>query len=373
MDRGTVFDASQQPPNSRSCAFTSVARLGDGTLLVAFRNATGRDEPDGRLRVMRSRDEGQTWETLHAGLTAPLNGVEGNFYVGYFTELTPDRVLCLYKWVDRSDPTLSFVNPETTGILPMRVLLAESEDRAETWGPYRLVSLAPQTGAGFTGPIWRMPNGALAMPYERWKDFYDDSPGIQAAHLRLSTDDGTTWPTYTTVAHDPNLRIMYWDQRIARHPETGQLVVMFWTHDRELGQDIHNHIAWGTPDGQTWTTPTPTPMQGQHCEPLALRGDRLLAVYVHRTDPPTLRAVLSEDYGKTWDIDNELVFYDSRAGTEPGITGQPSFEEFWQSMMAWRFGHPRGILLPNGDVFVAYYAGDAYSQSVHWVRIDPSQ
>ena len=53
--------------------------------------------------------------------------------------------------------------------------------------------------------------------------------------------------------------------------------------------------------------------------------------------------------------------------------GKVSAGEFWQSMMAWRFGHPRGVLLPNGDIFVAYYAGDAYSQSVHWVRIDPSQ
>ena len=369
-DRGLVFDASARPSHQRSCAFTSVARLSDGALLVAFRNATGRDAPDGRLRIMRSRDEGQTWETLHADLTAELDGVVGNFYSGYFTELGPGRLLGAFQWVDRSNPALSFVNPVTTGILPMRVLLAESRDGGATWGPFRLVSLAPHPGASITGPIWRLPSGGLAMPYENWKEYDDTGQAVQAARLRLSHDEGLTWEAYLLVAQDPAQRILYWDQRGAVSPVDRSLVAMFWTHDRQRGEDIHNHITWGTSDGIQWTPPTPTPLQGQHCQPIALGGERLLAVYVHRRNPPGLRAVLSHDWGRTWRMDDELVFYDSRVGTEPGMAGEPSHEEFWQDMMAWRFGHPRGVLLADGSVFVAYYAGDAQTQSIYWVRLD---
>jgi hypothetical protein len=367
---GTIFDANAAPVNCRSCAFTSVARLADGTLLVAFRNATGRDAPDGRLRVMRSRDTGATWETIVPGMTATVAGIEGNLYAGYLTEIAPARLLGAFVWVDRSNPALSFVNPVTTGVLPMRVLVAESPDGGETWGSFRTVDLAPHAGCSCTGPVMRLPGGRFALPYERWKEYDDASPGEHGAHLRFSGDGGGTWPGVATVATDPAARICYWDQRIAVHPETGQLVAMFWTHDRQAEQDIETHIAWGTPDGSNWTVPRPTGWRGQHCEPIAAGGDRLVAVYVHRHDPPSLRAVLSDDFGRSWLSESEVVFYDSAAGTEAGAAGRRAFEDAWQDMMAWRFGHPRGLLLPDGGLFVAYYAGDERATSVHWARLD---
>jgi hypothetical protein len=43
----------------------------------------------------------------------------------------------------------------------------------------------------------------------------------------------------------------------------------------------------------------------------------------------------------------------------------------WQCLKAWRFGHPRGVLLPDGTIFVAYYAGDGVTTSMRWARIGP--
>jgi len=369
-DRGVIFDATKAPPNCRSCAFTSSAVRADGALLIGFRNATGRDAPDGRLRIVRSRDEGKTWETLHEGMTATVDGVEGNLYSGYFTELASGHLIGVFVWVDRSDPTLSFVNPATAGVLPMRNLVAESSDGGATWSPFRLVDLSPHRGASCTGPILKLAKGVLALPYERWKEYDDTDPGTHSANLRLSFDRGRTWPQMRTVAEEAAGQRFYWDQRFAIHPGTGLLAAMFWTHDRDAGRDLVNHIAWGTPDGTTWSAPTPTGLPGQHCQPIAIGGERIVAVYVHRQDPPSLRAVLSEDFGRTWQRDDEPVFYDSRAGTEPGCqTESRGFEAFWQDMMAWRFGHPRGVLLPRGDLFVAYYAGDEQATSMQWVRL----
>ena len=231
-DAGVIFDAAGAPENQRNCAFTSATLLKDGTILVAFRNATGRDAPDGRLRIMRSRDQGAKWETLHPGMTATINGVEGNLYGGFFTEFSEDRLLRDLVWVDRSNPDLSFVNPETTGLLPMRALLAESSDGGANWGPFRALDLSPQTGCSVTGPIMPLPGGEFGSPYESWKDYDDASFGRHIASLRISDDDGETWPEMVAVAADPAFRTLYWDQRFAAHPETGALVAMFWTHDR---------------------------------------------------------------------------------------------------------------------------------------------
>src|SRR5262245_44303414 len=169
--RGIVFDAATAAPDCKSCAFTSVVRLASGDLLVGFRNATGRDAPDGRLRVMRSHDEGRRWDTLQEGLTATVDGVLGNLYAGYFAELAPDRLLGAFVWVDRSSPERSFVHPTTAGVLPMRTLLAESADGGASWGPFRVVDLAPHVGCSCTGPVMRLPGGTLALPYESWKGY----------------------------------------------------------------------------------------------------------------------------------------------------------------------------------------------------------
>jgi hypothetical protein len=368
-DRGTLFDAASAPENSRSCAFTSCIHLHDGSILVGFRNGTHRDAPDGRLRIMRTRDLGKSWETLHQGITAEVGGIVGNIYSGYFTELEPGHLIGVFVWVDRSNPELSFVNPVTAGVLPMRNLVTESFDGGETLSPFRLVDMLPHEGASCTGPIQKLPDGVLAMPYERWKEYDDTFEGAHSANFKLSSDGGQTWDEVVEVAGDDGGRRFYWDQRFAKHPETGDFVAMFWTHDRDAGSDIENHITFGDPTGRIWETPVGTGLTGQHCQPIAVGGDRLVAAYTHRVDPPSICVALSEDFGRTWLRDTEFAVYESQAGTEPGFGEKHDFEDFWQDMMAWRFGHPRGVLLPNGELFIAFYGGDARAQSERWVRV----
>lgn len=369
VDRGIIFDARAAPADARSCAFTSEIRLADGTLLVGFRNATARDSPDGGLRLMRSRDQAETWEPVAADFGPMLPGGRGVLYSGYLAELTPGRLTGSILWVDRSDPALSLVNPVTTGILPTRALLAESSDGGERWRAVREVELRPQAGCTTTGPLFRLANGQLSLPYESWKAYDDAGPGRHYASLRRSADQGRTWEPAITVGSDPERRFCSWDQRIATHPETGRLVSMFWTHDRTIGRDLDNHIAWGTADGTGWSAPRGTGLPGQHCQPIALGGDRLLAVYVHRAGPPGLRAVLSEDFGRTWQREHELVFYEHKAVMATVTAAPRSFEDTWQDMPNWWFGHPRGMVMPDGSVFVASYAGEEAATSMYWVRI----
>jgi hypothetical protein len=245
----------------------------------------------------------------------------------------------------------------------------DSLDDGRTWTNRRELDTKPFEGVATTGAILKLAEGVMALPCEAWKSYYDTSYGKHHALLWTSRDGGQSFTSAVVSAHDPTANLFFWDQRLAVDPETGRLIALFWTHDRAAQQDVNVHVAWGSPTGEDWTAPVDTGFAGQIASPLALSGGRVLAVYVHRHHPPTLRAVLSKDFGKTWDVDHELIFYESGAGSESGIGGRREFGDYWADMNLWSFGHPEAALLSNGEVFVAFYGGDAQAMSMRWARI----
>jgi hypothetical protein len=369
VSSGAIFDARTLAPHQRWTAFTAVTRVGDGTLLCTFRRGSQRDSLDGHVCVFASTDQGETWEERYDGSgKTDWNGVPGEDKALLLAEVEPGRLVASGLWVDRSEPSRPWIDQITTGLSPMRTFQMTSVDGGRTWGPRRQVDLAPHPAASPTGPVFWLATGELAQPYEHWKDAADSSPGRPAAYLRLSRDRGATWPGFALVARHPDNALFYWDLRLAVHPTTGQFVGMFWTHDPGAGQDVDIHITWGSSDGRRWEAPVPTGLPGQHCQPIPVGGDRLAAAYVHRKDPPGIRVALSADFGRTWDRASEVVVYDSSAGTESGADRSRSLSDYWSDMNAWRFGHPRGVLLPDGPVLVVYYAGDQ-TTSVRWAKV----
>ena len=144
---------------------------------------------------------------------------------------------------------------------------------------------------------------------------------------------------------------------------------MFWTHVPADGRDIDVHISWGSSDGRTWTGAIGTGLAGQHCQPISLGGDRLLAVYSHRSSPGGIHASMSEDFGRTWIPRPSSSCGPATRGTSPGPVRRRAQEEYWNDMGAWQFGHPRGALLPNGEVLVVFYGGSGSTRSGRWARI----
>ena len=39
-------------------------------------------------------------------------------------------------------------------------------------------------------------------------------------------------------------------------------------------------------------------------------------------------------------------------------------------MGAWRFGHCRGILMPDGTIYAVFYVGDDTVTRAHWARFE---
>jgi len=370
-DTGYIYNIEGLPEHRRNCAFTTVYRCKDGTLLVSGRWGSQRDSPDGHASIYASSDEGRTWSLRFDGYgQGALENTAGEFKGLTSTELRPGRLTATALWVDRSEQKLPFIHPNTQGLLPMRIIHTCSEDGGATWSTPKPMDTAPHVASSpCSSSIIKLADGVLAQPYESWKEYTDVTPGKPAARLRFSYDQGKTWPDYATVAQHPDDRLAYWDHRLAIHPENGRLVAMFWTHDLREGVDLNIHIAYGSPNGRVWTTPVDTGLHGQHCQPLSLGGGRLLALYPRRQDPPGIIASYSEDFGNSWNHEDDLMIYDSKAGTESGVTGSRTQEELWGDMERWRFGHPRAVRLTDEEMLVVYYAGDDLVKSARWARV----
>ena len=373
ISSGLVYDGASGPQHRRASVFTDVYVTRSGTVLVTGRWATARDSSDGHACIFASEDMGESWEFRYDGYgQTGFDGTTGEFRSVSMTELAPGELTASLLWVDRSRPELPFINPKTQGLLPMRILHTTSGDGGRTWSRFRVMETHPHVAASpCTCAVFKLPDGSLCQPYEHWKEYDDPSPGQSGARLRISHDGGVSWPEFVTVAQHPEHELAYWDQRIDRHPSTGRLVSMFWTHDFLKAHDIDVHISWGSADGRQWSVPEPTGLPGQHCQPLAIGGDRLVAAYTHRRDPPGIDLSFSPDFGQTWDRSSDLRVYDSSLGTESGAEGSRAGAELWNDMEQWRFGHPRAALLPNGDLFVVFYAGDETVKNACWARVRP--
>jgi hypothetical protein len=384
LDQGIVYDATSAPGHRRFCAFTNVTVLSDGRILVAFHAGSAKEAPDENVLMRLSADGGRTWEAVCEGLPPlTVDGKLGSWHHGRVTELAPGHLLGAFWWLDRSAGQ-PMINPETTGTLPNRIFLMDSFDDGRTWVNRREVDTRPFPSVALMGAPLVLADGgipgkagyAIAVVSEAWKTYDDTSYGEHSGILSISHDGGYTFEPSIAVAHDPANRLLFWDERLAVDPETGRLVGMFWTHDREAGQDRNAHIAWAkTLDGTSWTYPVDTGFAGQIPRPLPLPGGRVLCVYVHRHRPPSLRAILSPDFGQTWDAAGELVFYEHPFGPQAGMdVSQRGLTDYYADQPLWNFGLVEPGLLPDGgrgphDVFVAFYAGDAQSLSVRWVRI----
>ena len=113
---------------------------------------------------------------------------------------------------------------------------------------------------------------------------------------------------------------------------------------------LHLQQVDSSDGGQTWGPVWATPIWGYPAHLLALTDGRLLATYGHRRPPYGIRACVSEDDGKTWRYDREIVIRDD--------------------MLNRNLGYPVTIEYSPGKLFTIYYGEDGASvtciQGSYW-------
>ena len=368
--RGMIFAADEAPAEEAVAYFTSLVPLASGTWLSGWQLGPEK-QTSNTIGLARSYDQGQSWQRLSHSFETSWQGTPGSFLAAEMVEVEPGRLLLFTTWVDRSRPERPLFNPVTEGILATRLLYCVSSDEGDSWSEWVELPTPGLSGCALTGPIVRWSDGTIACAYESFKEFDDPEPVDPAAWFSLSRDGGESFGDPWQVAHHPEGKKYYWDQRLCPSETAGDFIAMFWTHDRPEQKDLNVHflrssLAAGERAGKE---PVETSIPGQIAACCDAGQGRLLAYVVDRGNPGTMTLWQSADDGLSWPEEARLVVHvhDERAAISQGRENI-DFAEFWEDMGKWSFGHPAIRPLADGWL-VAWYAGTPTRMSLHWARI----
>lgn len=359
---GHILNTETSSGPLRVCTGTSLRPLASGSILATFRVGSAKDSADGNVFVAESRDKGETWEIVSRGFQPSFQGAHGEIRGAHTAQVKSGELFAFMSWFARPGPESKLYDGQTDQLLPGRLLAAESQDGGRSWQNYREIDTAPLRGCSTCGPVLHLPD-RLLIPFESYER------SVHAACC-LPTADGRSFDRIVTVAKDEEQKVFYWDERLAYSSFHQRPVALFWTYDRAAEKDLPIHVAWASPDGQAWEPPRSTGIRGQIALPIPLPDGRLLAFYVHRHPPGSMRLLLSNDAGRTWDIDGELVVYQNPGLGQRGTVGESDYAGYWEEMSTWTFGHPAGVALDDKTVLLAYYAGKSKDcLSARWARV----
>ena len=96
-------------------------------------------------------------------------------------EVEPGKLLVFTTWFDRTDPDRPLFDPVTEGILHSKLLVSESNDHGETFGPWREIPTPGLTGTAFCGPPVHWSDGSIGLAFESFKHYDDPKPAWHCA------------------------------------------------------------------------------------------------------------------------------------------------------------------------------------------------
>ena len=347
--------------------FPAVINLSGGRILASYRVGSSKDCDDETIEVRESEDLGLTWSEPRSPFP-PFSENENRYSLKlvYFTLLPEGRLLATAMAVDRTAyPSRPLFNEVTQGCLPMRILLSESTNGGRTWEPWRAIDTPTDIGPpSLTSPLLHLADGRLAISIESNKSYLDSSPWLQKVTYLFSDDGGRRWGNPVVVAQDPAGSIFNWDQRAGVTPD-GVVVTFTWVFDSEAG--VYHNIwkRYSVDGGASWSSPEDLGFADQPSHPAIFPDGRIVLAWVDHFGTQTIRARAARSYREPFEISSETVLYESHTRNE----GKTGLGESLDEMSRWAYGLPFTHALPNGEVFVVYYAGSPTGTGVYWVRL----
>ncbi len=274
----------------------TLARRSNGELLVVW--SGGREAhvcPFGRVDIMRSHDNGQTWtwpRTLLDGAiddrdAGILETAKGSLLVTTFTSLAYEASLKkqppekLKRWLAAHQRLNDRQRKAELGEWMIR-----STDGGITWSArYPTIVNSPH------GPIQLSDGRLLYAGKQLWT-------GDKQVGVCESTDDGQTWKWLAAIPARDGDSFTNYHELHAVEANSGKLLVHIRNHNKaNVGETLQ---AESTDGGQTWTKPRSIGVWGLPSFLTKLQDGRLLMTYGHRRPPYGNQARISEDDGQTW-------------------------------------------------------------------------
>jgi hypothetical protein len=100
---------------------------------------------------------------------------------------------------------------------------------------------------------------------------------------------------------------------------------------------------------------------------VSLGDDRLCAVYTWREAArPGIMAAISEDGGRSWDLDGQARLWDATGRDRLGVESRDAYPRSHDTIA---FGAPAAVRLADGDVYAAWWCMEAALVHARWARL----
>jgi len=315
--------------SDRYHGWPTMIRRKNGELLVVC--SGGREShvcPFGRVELIRSADDGETWTYARTIFDGPIDDrdagiletAKGTLLVTTFTSLAYEpgltkaavaaeqgratmQVKQLARWQAAHRRLTDEERPRQLGCWMLR-----SGNGGQSWSPaYRVPVNSPH------GPI-NLSDGRL---FYAGAALWEDERTLDAC---VSADDGRTWNRISGIPTRSGDDSSNYHELHAVEAGDGRLIVQIRNHNTANSREtLQTHSTDG---GKTWAEPYAIGVWGMPSHLLRLSDDRLLMTYGHRRAPLGNQARISTDNGQTWS--EPIIIYGDAAS---GDLGYPSTVE----------------------------------------------
>ena len=306
-------------PDRAFRGWPTLIRRKSGELIAVYSGGReGHVCPFGRVELIRSLDDGQSWSHPQIVWDTPIDdrdaGIletpKGTLLLTTFTSL-------VYEKQPKYQGFPQAVPPEKRQAL-LDSWMLRSTDNGLTWSaPYRVPVNSPH------GPI-ALSSGQLAYP---GKVLYGSKGEIGVS---FSGDDGLTWKRFSPIPTRPGDDANEYHELHGVEAKPGHLIVHIRNHNKTNEREtLQTESADG---GKTWSVPHAIGVWGLPSHLLRLRDGRLVMTYSYRRNPRGNHARVSKDLGKTWS--EPIVLSDDGSGD---------------------LGYPSTVELANGELLSLWY------------------
>ena len=365
LDDGVIYK-NPEPGLKAECAFLpNVVPLDGDEVICVYRIGQAFYSTDGTLNVARSTDGGKTWVPEGRVWDIANDDRPYNYSAPHAFRLRDGTLVLTAFRMDFSDPRPQF-NPDTGGHRPSEKIILFSADDGQTWTPPRVMDLPLGSLPDTPSSIIELDDGRWWLGLELWKEWDDTGPLHIRGYSTFSDDRGETWSDAIAMDSASDTERMFSHSRYVKMLD-GRVAALQWTQKPGSAEDLPEHITISNGDASAWSYPVPTNLMAQTCWLTDLGDGVMAAAYTDREGMnPGIDVVLSQDEGRTWDVESQVQVWDAVGQEYLGTDRVPEYPKSHDNIA---FGKPNLARTADGTLIASWWCTQASVTHSRFARL----